>query len=59
MQLTIRCVLRVSIKFTSVLKIEETTPLEPGEKEAKYYAAGIGLLKDGPMKLVRHGFTKK
>jgi hypothetical protein len=46
-------------KFTSVLKIEETTPLEPGEKAAKYYAAGIGLLKDGPMKLVRHGFTKK
>jgi hypothetical protein len=46
-------------KFTSVLKIEETTPLEPGEKEAKYYAAGIGLLKDGPMKLVRHGFPKK
>jgi len=46
-------------KFTDVLKTEETTPLEPGEKESKYYAAGIGLLKDGPMKLVRHGFTKK
>jgi hypothetical protein len=46
-------------KFTNVLKTEETTPLEPGEKEAKYYAAGVGLLKDGPMKLVRHGFAKK
>jgi hypothetical protein len=46
-------------KFANVLKTEETTPLEPGEKEAKYYAAGVGLLKDGPMRLVRHGFAKK
>jgi hypothetical protein len=45
-------------KFTNVLKTEETTPLEPGEKAAKYYAAGVGLLKDGPLKLVRHGFAK-
>jgi hypothetical protein len=46
-------------KFTNVLKTEETTALEPGEKGAKYYAAGVGLLKDGPMKLVRHGFAMK
>jgi hypothetical protein len=46
-------------RFTDVLKTEETTPLEPGEKEAKYYAAGVGLLKDGPMKPARHGFAKK
>ena len=46
-------------KFTNVLKTMETTPLEPGEKEAKYYAAGVGLLMDGPMKLVRHGSAKK
>jgi hypothetical protein len=46
-------------RFTNVLKIEETTPLEPGEKAAKFYAAGIGLLKDGSMKLVRHGVMKR
>ena len=44
--------------FKEVLKSEETTPLEPGVKEYKYYAAGIGLLKDGDMELVRHGLVK-
>jgi len=44
--------------FKSVLKTEETTPLEPGVKEYKYYAAGVGLLKDGDMKLVRYGYVK-
>jgi hypothetical protein len=41
--------------FTNCLKIEETTPLEPRTKEAKYYARGIGLVQDGSLKLVRHG----
>ncbi len=41
--------------FTNVLKIEETTPLEPGAKEAKFYAAGIGLISDGELKLVKYG----
>jgi hypothetical protein len=45
-------------KFENVLVTEETTPLEPDDKERKYYAAGVGLIKDGPMKLVRHGFLK-
>jgi hypothetical protein len=45
-------------KFSKVLKTVETTPLESGEEEFKFYAAGVGLLKDGPMKLVRHGFEK-
>jgi hypothetical protein len=45
--------------FANALKTEETTPLEPGEKAAKYYAAGVGLLTDGTMKLVRHGFVNK
>jgi hypothetical protein len=39
--------------------VDETTPLEPGEKETKYYAPGVGLLKDGPMKLVRAGFASR
>jgi hypothetical protein len=42
-------------QFTSCLKVEETTPLEPGNKEYKYYAAGIGLVQDGALKLVKHG----
>jgi hypothetical protein len=45
--------------FANVLKMEETTPLEPDDKEIKYYAAGVGLLKDGPMKLVRYGAMQK
>jgi hypothetical protein len=40
-------------KFTNVLKIEETTPLEPGAKEYKYFARGVGLLQDGDLKLVK------
>ena len=39
--------------FTNCLEIEETTPLEPRTKEAKYYARGIGLVRDGSLKLVR------
>jgi hypothetical protein len=41
--------------FGRVLKIVETTPLEPGAREAKYYAAEVGLLQDGDLKLVKHG----
>ncbi len=42
-------------QFAECLKIEETTPLEPNDKEYKYYAAGIGLVQDGSVKLVRFG----
>jgi hypothetical protein len=42
-------------EFKDCLKVEETTPLEPGEKEYKYYAAGIGLVQDGSLKLMKHG----
>ena len=42
-------------KFDKVLKIEETTPLEPGVKEYKFYAPGVGLIKDGDLVLVKHG----
>ena len=41
-------------EFTRCLKVEETTPLEPGQKEYKYYARGIGLVQDGALKLVAH-----
>jgi hypothetical protein len=42
-------------EFKDCLKVEETTPLEPGEKSYKYYAAGVGLIRDGSLKLVSHG----
>lgn len=45
-------------EFQNVLKILETTPLESG-REFKYYAAGVGLLQDGKLRLVRHGLVGK
>jgi len=44
--------------FTNVLKTEETTPLEPKNKEYKYYAPGVGLIKDGSLLLMKYGFVK-
>jgi hypothetical protein len=41
-------------EFKNCLKIEETTPLEPGVKEYKYYAPGVGLVQDGSLKLVNY-----
>jgi hypothetical protein len=37
-------------EFKNVLEVRETTPLEPGATELKYYAAGIGLVQDGSLK---------
>lgn len=42
-------------EFKNCLAIEETTPLEPGNKEHKHYAPGIGLVQDGSLKLVKYG----
>ena len=44
--------------FTDCLKTEETTPLEKG-REAKLYAPGVGLIKDGAFRLVRYGARGK
>jgi len=38
--------------FEKCLKTEETTPLEPGGKEYKLYAPGVGLIQDGPLVLI-------
>lgn len=38
--------------FENVLKIEETTPLEKGTSY-KFYAAGVGLIRDDHLKLVK------
>ena len=42
-------------KFTGCLKVEESTPLEPGTKAEKLYAPGVGLIKDGDLLLVKSG----
>jgi hypothetical protein len=44
--------------FTNCLKIKETNALKPNEQEYKYYAPGIGLIKDGNLLLVKYGFIK-
>ena len=38
--------------FVDVLKTRETTPLERGVKEFKYYAPGVGLIRDEHLDLV-------
>lgn len=43
-------------EFKNVLKTLETMSLEPNVEETKYYAPGIGLVKDSGLELVRHGF---
>jgi hypothetical protein len=45
--------------FTNVLRVEETTPLERGEREYKLYAPGVGLLQDESLKLVEYGKATK
>ncbi|MBI3096752.1 MAG: PepSY domain-containing protein [Planctomycetes bacterium] len=44
-------------RFENVLKTLEDTPLEKG-REFKYYAAGVGIIQDGSLKLVKHGMKK-
>ena len=42
-------------KFEKVLKTLETTPLDPKEHAYKLYAPGVGLLKDGDLRLIKYG----
>ena len=44
--------------FTNCLKTEETTPLEPKDREYKFYAPGIGLIQDEDLLLTKYGFIK-
>jgi hypothetical protein len=44
--------------MSNVMKTFETSAVETGAREYKYYAKGIGLLKDEDMALVRHGYAK-
>lgn len=44
-------------EYTNVLKVEETTALEPLVTEYKYYAPGVGMIRDGPLELVEFGIA--
>jgi hypothetical protein len=44
--------------FKNCLKTRETSAVEPGT-ESKLYAPDIGLVQEGKLKLVKHGFVKK
>jgi hypothetical protein len=44
-------------EFKGCLKVAETSPLEGG-REYKVYAPGIGLVRDGSLRLVDHGRKK-
>jgi hypothetical protein len=44
--------------FKHCLKTRETTPLEAGTA-TKCYAPDIGLVEDGKLKLVKHGFVAR
>lgn len=43
--------------FEDVVKMKETTPLEPGHVEYKYHAKDVGLIQDGNLKLDKAGFV--
>jgi hypothetical protein len=45
--------------FTNVMKILETTPLDPKDKSYKYYAPRIGLIKDGNLVIIKYGMAPK
>jgi len=44
--------------FADCLKIEESSALEWFAKDYKYYAPGIGLVRDEDLRLVKYGFVK-
>jgi hypothetical protein len=46
-------------EFTNCLKLKETTPLEPGVTDYKYYAPGIGMVQDGSLRLATFGTGPK
>ena len=41
--------------FKRCLKVKETSAIETGLSEYKYYAPGIGLVRDDELRLVKHG----
>jgi hypothetical protein len=44
--------------FQNCVRTDETTPLEPGAFESKFYAPGIGLVKDDTLLLTHYGYVR-
>jgi len=44
--------------FSNCMKVRESTPLEVGQKDYKYYAPGIGLVQDEDLVLTKHGVVR-
>lgn len=40
-------------RFERVLQVEEGTELEPGVRESKWYAPGVGLIRDASLRIVK------
>lgn len=45
--------------FKNCVRIEETNDLEPGEKDHKIYAPGVGVIQDEDLKLTAHRTIKQ
>jgi hypothetical protein len=45
-------------RFANCLKTEETSAIERG-REYKFYAPGIGLIRDGDLQLTRYGYVSR
>jgi len=45
--------------FSNCLKTEESNSLKPKEKEMKFYAPGVGLVKEENLVLVKYGFIQQ
>lgn len=46
-------------RFTRVVKTEESSPLAPGWRSYRYYAPGVGIIREGNLVLVRYGDPSK
>ncbi len=46
-------------RLENCLRVEETSPLEPGEISVKVYAPGIGMAADGALRLAEHGVAAR
>lgn len=44
--------------FSKCMKVKETTAMDLLTSEYKYYAPGIGLIRDADLQLIKHGFIK-
>jgi len=45
-------------RFAKCLRIRETNPVDPDELDVKFYAPGVGLVRDGLLALTSYGFDR-